>query len=155
MSNESIIDALFPVLERLKTLDLNEPGAAKESLDMEFPLHSEFGDNLKALARKGLEEGWLCNREGGPSKFSRVAKPEAGGGFSIDAVLMWGDGPWHKHTRGEVNCLLAWEEEPAFCGFKEGWAVFEPGSQHIPSVKGGAMMIFYLLPDGAVEWKEA
>ncbi|MCZ7605554.1 MAG: DUF4863 family protein [Planctomycetota bacterium] len=155
MSAESLIDALAPVLERLQKLDLNDTGAAKETLDLEFPLHSEFGDTLRALAKQGLEEGWLCGKEAGPSRFSRVAKPEAAKGFSIDAVMLWGDGPWHKHLKGEVNCMLAWEGEPAFCGFKEGWAVFEPGSQHIPSVKGGKMLIFYLLPEGAVEWKKA
>ena len=155
MSNESVIDALAPVLERLKSLDLSDPGAAIELLNMEYPLHTEFGDKLRELAKQGVEEGWLCGREGGPSKFSRVAKPEAGHGYSIDAVLLWGDGPWHKHVKGEVNCMLAWEGEPEFCGFKEGWAVFSPGSQHVPTVKGGKMMIFYMLPEGAVEWKKA
>ena len=155
MSNELIIDALTPVLERLKTLDLTDAAAAKEKLDSEFPLSGELGDKLRELTTQGMEEGWLCNREGGPSKFSRVAKPDAGKGYSIDAVFMWGDGPWHKHTKGEVNCLLAWEGEPEFCGIKQGWGVFEPGSQHVPSVKGGKMMIFYMLPGGAVEWKKA
>lgn len=154
MSIESLIDALAPVLNRLPSLDLTEPGAAIEMLNMEYPLHTEFGDRLRELAKQGVEAGWLCDREMGDSKFSRVAKPEAGNGYSIDAVLLWGDGPWHKHTKGEVNCMIAWEGEPEFCGFKEGWAVFPPGSQHVPSVKGGKMMIFYMLPEGAVEWKK-
>lgn len=155
MNNDTIIDALTPVLERLNMLDITDADAAKQALDTEFPVRGEFGDNLRALARQGMEEEWLCNREGGPSMFSRVAKPDAGKGYSIDAVFMWGDGPWHKHTKGEVNCLLAFEGDPEFCGIKEGWAVFEPGSQHVPSVKGGKMMIFYMLPEGAVEWKKA
>ena len=155
MANEAIIDALSPVLDRLKNLDLSEPGAAKETLDMEFPLHSEFGDTLKALADQGVRDGWLCGKEMGDSKFSRVAKADAGKGFSIDAVMLWGDGPWHKHTKGEVNCLIALEGDPSFCGFKEGWAVFAPDSQDVPSVKDGKMIIFYMLPDGAVEWKKA
>jgi hypothetical protein len=154
MSNETIIEALTPVLERLGKLDLTDPGAAKETLDMEFPLHSEFGDKLREIARSDLESGELCGREMGDSAFSRVAKPDAGKGYSIDAVMLWGDGPWHKHVKGEVNCLLKWEGDPEFCGFKEGWAVFEPGSQHVPSVKGGKMLIFYMLPEGAVEWKK-
>jgi hypothetical protein len=154
MSNEKIIDALAPVLERLKSLDLVDAAAAKETLAKEFPLDTAFGKKLRNLAELGLKEGWLCAREAGPSKFSRVAKPEAGKGYSIDAVMLWGDGPWHKHTNGEVNCMLALEGEPAFCGFTEGWAVFAPGSQHVPSVKGGRMIIFYMLPGGAVEWKK-
>ena len=154
MSADSVIDALSPVLERLQTLDLNDPGAAKELLDMEYPLHTEFGDKLRELAKQGVDAGWLCGREAGDSRFSRVAKPDAGQGFSIDAVMLWGDGPWHKHVKGEVNCMLSWEGEPEFCGFKEGWAVFPPGSAHVPSVKNGKMLIFYMLPDGALEWKK-
>jgi hypothetical protein len=154
MSNERIIDTLAPVLERLKALDLTDPAKAAQALTTEFPLNGELGVSLRKLANQGLKEGWLCGKEAGPSKFSRVAKPDAGKGYSVDAVMLWGDGPWHKHTNGEVNCMLALEGKPAFCGFKEGWAVFPPGSQHVPSVTGGKMIIFYMLPGGAVEWKK-
>jgi hypothetical protein len=151
MSNQAIIQALTPVLRRLKTLDLSAPGA-RDTLELEFPLSGPLGDKLRELADAGLAEGWLCSREAGPSRFSRVAKPDAAEGFSVDAVLLWGDGPRHKHVKGEVNCMLAMDGEPEFCGFPPGWAVFPPGSAHVPSVTGGRMMIFYMLPDGAVEW---
>jgi hypothetical protein len=154
MSNEKLIDALAPVLERLKSLDLADAAGAKEVLGREFPLDAAFGTKLRKLAEQGVKEGWLCGKEAGPSKFSRVAKPDAGKGYSIDAVMLWGDGPWHKHLSGEVNCMLALEGKPAFCGHKEGWAVFPPGSEHVPSVKDGRMIIFYMLPGGAVEWKK-
>lgn len=153
-SNQSVIDALAPVLARLKTLDLSDPAAARETLQREFPLTGPLGSTLRALTQEGLTQGWLCGKEAGPSRFSRVAKPEAAQGHSIDAVMLWGDGPWHKHTNGEVNCMLTLEGEPKFCGHPEGWAVFAPGSQHVPSVSGGKMMIFYMLPGGAVEWKK-
>ncbi len=155
MPNQDVIDTLAPVLARLKDTLLVNPVAAEEILAAEFPPDGPLFSRLKQLGTAGLAEGWLCNKEGGPSRFSRVAKPEAASGFSIDAVYLWGDGPWHKHTKGEVNALIAIEGEPTFCGFGPGWAVFEPGSQHIPSVKGGKMLIFYLLPDGAVEWKKS
>ena len=155
MGNDAIIDALTPVLERLKTLDLSATGAARAALEAEFPLTGEFGARLRTLAEQGLADASLCGKEAGDSKFSRVAKPDAAHGFGVDAVMLWGDGPWHKHTKGEVNCMLALDGEPSFCGFKEGWAVFAPESQHVPSVKDGKMLIFYMLPDGAVEWKKA
>jgi hypothetical protein len=148
----TIIDALTPVLERIKALDLDNPAAAREVLEQEFPLSGELGATLRELAEQGLADGTLCSREAGPSKFSRVAKPDAALGYSIDAVLLWGDGPKHTHVNGEVNCMLAWDGEPEFCGFKPGWAVFAPGTTHVPSVQGGKMMIFYMLPGGAVEW---
>ncbi|MBX3459911.1 MAG: DUF4863 family protein [Planctomycetes bacterium] len=152
MSNDTIIAALKPVLAHLKALDLADTQTARESLAQQFPPGGELFSALRALADSGLREGWLCGREAGPSRFSRVAKPEKGDGYSIDAVLLWGDGPKHKHLKGEVNCMLALEGAPKFCGFEPGWAVFAPGSAHVPSVQGGKMLIFYMLPDGAVEW---
>lgn len=152
MSNEQLLEALKPVLQRLPSLDLSDPQAARDVLEAEFPLDGDLGNTLRALTQDGLRQGWLCKREAGPSRFSRVAKPDAGLGYSVDAVLLWGDGPRHKHLQGEVNCMLALEGKPQFCGFEPGWAVFPPGSAHVPSVSGGQMMIFYMLPNGAVEW---
>lgn len=154
MSNELIIQALEPVLKRLPTLNLAEPANARAALEHEFPLSGTLGTTLRELSERGLKEGWLCNREGGGSRFSRVAKPDKGHGCSIDAVLLSGDGPWHKHTKGEINACLRWDGEPKFCGHAPGWAVFAPGSEHVPSVSGGTMLILYLLPDGAMEWKK-
>ena len=154
MSNELLIQALEPVLKRLPSLNLTEVAAARATLEKEFPLTGALGAKLKELSERGLKEGWLCNREGGGSKFSRVAKPEKAHGYSIDAVLLSGDGPWHKHTKGEINVCLNWGGTPKFCGHGPGWAVFAPGSEHIPSVSGGSMLIFYLLPEGAMEWKK-
>jgi hypothetical protein len=154
MPEQDVIAALQPVLARLKTLDLANPAAARDTLQREFPPDGPLFAALRELGQAGLTQGWLCSREAGPSRFSRVAKPDAADGYSIDAVLLWGDGPWHKHTRGEVNALIAVEGQPRFCGFEPGWAVFAPGSQHVPSVSGGRMLIFYMLPDGAVEWKK-
>lgn len=153
MSRDAIRETLLPVIEHIKTLDLSDAQAARESLSAKFPMDAEFGDDLRALANTALGDGSICDREAGPSQFSRVAKPDQADGYSIDAVALWGDGPWHKHTKGEVNAMLALEGAPTFCGHREGWAVFPPGSDHVPSVKDGKMLIFYMLPDGAVEWK--
>ena len=153
MSHADLLAALEPVLKRLKTLDLADPAAAA-ALEVEFPMAGAFGAGLRKAAEAALQSGAICSREGGPSRFSRVAKPEAAHGFSVDAVLLWGDGPWHRHTNGEVNCMLGWEGAPEFCGHRPGWVVFPPGSAHVPSVTGGKMLIFYLLPGGAMEWKK-
>jgi hypothetical protein len=154
MSNEVIISALGPVLQRLKSLDLSTPEGARETLTREFGPDSAPVKHLRNLGEIGLREGWLCDKGTPGSKFSRVAKPEKAQGFSIDAVLLSAAGPWHKHTKGEVNFCVAVEGEPKFCGHAPGWAVFAPGSEHVPSVTGGTMLIFYLLPQGAVEWKK-
>jgi hypothetical protein len=154
MSNDVIIAALGPVLARLKSLDLSQADKARATLSSEFGAESAVCKRLIALGELGLKEGWLCDKGGEGSRFSRVAKPEKGQGFSIDAVLLSASGPWHKHLKGEVNFCIALEGTPRFCGQEPGWAVFSPGSEHVPSVSGGKMLIFYLLPDGAVEWKK-
>jgi hypothetical protein len=33
-----------------------------------------------------------------------------------------------------------------------GWVVEAPGSQHVPTVAGGTMLIVYLLPQGRIEF---
>lgn len=154
MSNEVIIGALRPILERLKTVDLSDGAAAREVLAREFGENHTALRHVRNLAEIGLREGWLCDRGEAGSKFSRIAKPEKAMGFSIDAVLLSAAGPWHRHTQGEVNYCIALDGAPRFCGFEPGWAVFAPGSEHVPAVSGGTMLIFYFLPGGAVEWKK-
>jgi hypothetical protein len=65
---------------------------------------------------------------------------------------MTAPGPRHKHPRGEVNLSFALEGAPRFDGQPEGWVVFPPGSEHVPTVTGGRMLIAYFLPGGAIEW---
>lgn len=153
MSNQMLVDALSPVLDHLDGLDLSDARAARESLNAAFPPGGDVMRKLAALCDSGRAEGWLCTREAGASRFSRVAKADAARGFSIDAVLLSGDGVWHRHTRGEINCMFNVEGAPKFCGFEPGWAVFPPGSEHVPAVTDGSMMILYFLPGGEVEWK--
>ncbi len=50
---------------------------------------------------------------------------------------------------------FAVEGDPRFDGQPEGWIVFAPGTQHVPTVTGGRMLIAYFLPGGAVEWISA
>jgi hypothetical protein len=152
MPEPTLIELLTPVLQRCAELDLADAAGSREILEQEFPLSGDWAGPLREHALLGLKQGWLCNREAGGARFSRVAKAGAAQGFSIDAVLLSGDGPPHRHTRGEVNCLLPLEGTPVFCGHGPGWAVFPPGSEHVPSVRNGSMLIFYMLPDGAIEW---
>ncbi len=154
MANEVIITLLTPLLKRLKSIDLSSPETARDQLNLEYGLQSVLGERLRILGELGIKEGWLCDKGSEGSKFSRVAKAEKALGYSIDAVLLSGGGPWHKHLKGEVNFCVALKGSPKFCGFGPGWVVFAPGSEHVPTVTDGTMLIFYLLPEGAVEWKK-
>ena len=68
---------------------------------------------------------------------------------------MTGPGPKHRHPTGEVDYCVALEGEPTFDGQPPGWVVMAPDSVHVPTVAGGAMLIVYLLPQGAMEFLEA
>jgi hypothetical protein len=102
-----------------------------------------------------MEHGWLCPRSAGPRvRFGRLAKDL--GGYAVDAVWMDdGAGMGHTHTRGEINLCLPWSGEPRFDGRAPGWVVFPPGSHHIPTVTGGAMLFVYFTPGGEVVWDRA
>ncbi|RMG89073.1 MAG: DUF4863 family protein, partial [Candidatus Dadabacteria bacterium] len=38
-------------------------------------------------------------------------------------------------------------------GQAEGWVVFGEGSDHVPTVTGGTMLLLYFLPGGRIDWK--
>ncbi len=147
------LDSLTPLLRFIQTLDLNEPAAARDALEREYPYASEEIQELKAQLIAELEAGQLCNKGEDPLRFSRVFKPsEATLNFSSDCVYMNGPGPKHRHPDGEIDLCIAMEGEPRFDGQPEGWVVYGPGSVHIPTVTDGRMLILYLLPNGAFEF---
>ncbi|MEZ4239631.1 MAG: DUF4863 family protein [Myxococcota bacterium] len=150
---EALRAALAPLAERVATLDLADPEAAKAALDREHPV-AGLGAVREALLA-GRDAGWLVPKQATETlRFGRVAKPAADlGGCSIDAVDMAGAGAPHRHPNGEVSLCFATEGDPRFVGSPEGWVVVGPGSRHVPEVTGGRMLIVYFLPGGAMEWE--
>lgn len=145
---------LDEVAEFLEGRDLEDADRAKAEIEARFPFASPGIQELRALFAAGVKEGWLCDREGGGAKFSRVAKPtDQMNQFSFDAVQLSGPGVWHRHLTGEVDLCFAVSGKPKFDGHGEGWVVFPPGSEHVPTVTGGMMNILYLIPGGQLEWK--
>ena len=140
------------MLERLSQLDMSHP-ATEAILNQEFSDRSSRMQSVVSLAKQGIEEGWLCDRENNGARFSRIAKPDDETcRFSIDAVLMSGAGAPHTHTNGEVSICIPMQGEPKFDDFENTWAHYPPGSSHTPTVVGGTMLFIYFLPEGAVEW---
>ncbi len=145
--------SLTPLLEYVASLDLANPSTAQFSLERDFPTDGAFVTALAALMREGVADGSLCNRGDASVRFSRVFR--AGSetcGLSADAVLMDGPGPLHRHPLGEVDLCLREAGEPRFDGKPAGWVVYGPGSEHVPTVTGGTMLILYLLPQGSIEF---
>lgn len=155
MSNDVFAAMLMPIIDLLKTLDIGDAAVAERKLNAAFPMNGPLVTQLAPAFARGITEGWLCNREGGGARFSRVAKPgEATHQFSIDAVQLAGAGVWHRHPRGEVDLCMVSEGTPAFDGRGPGWIVYGAGTEHVPTVTGGRMNILYFLPGGALEWKK-
>ena len=154
MGRETFDAVLVPLFDSLRGADPGDRGLA-ERLAKQHPPDGPACVALRAAARAGVAEGWLCDREAGGIRFSRPVKPSpATGDLSVDAVVM--DriaGPRHAHPNGEINLCFAEEGDPRFCGHPEGWVVFPPGSVHVPRVDGGRMLILYFLPGGAIDFK--
>lgn len=152
-------DALVAMLSRLKSdlsaLDLRRPEDAQATLQQKYPLVGDYLVEVRRLCERGVEEGWLCTDERGGIRYSRLTGPSKWFPYSVDAVELDGDGPPHGHPKGEINIGWQLDGDPKFCGQGPGWAVFAPGSHHVPSVCGGKMFLLYFLPNGAIEWGAA
>ena len=146
-------DRLKPLLDFCRTLDLADPGVACAALEAEFPFEGEYVQGIAAAMRAGVAAGTMCHKGEDPVRFSRVLKPsEASHGFSADAVLMSAPGPRHRHPQGEIDLCFVEDGEPTFDGNPAGWTVYSADSAHVPSVKGGKMLILYILPGGEIEF---
>lgn len=145
MTREEVLALAAPIAARCAALD---PDAA----DAAAALHAENVDQLEAACLAALSEGWLCNRESGGVKYGRVSRacPELSG-FSLDAVVMDGpaSGP-HTHPRGEFDLCFPLSGSPTFDGSTARWTVYATRTTHIPTVKGGTMLILYFLPGGEI-----
>lgn len=148
-SSAELCGLLSPLLERLGGLDLGAPDAAAQ-LSASTPMQGELVASIRTAALRGIEEGWLLPKEREGIRFGRVAADLHG--FSVDAVLSSGPGPAHRHPNGEIDLLFALSGHPRFDGHPPGWAVYAPGTHHVPAVSGGEMLILYFLPAGAIEW---
>lgn len=154
-SHQALIDALAAPLREAASVDLADPAAARSALRRAWAPDGPNGQALRAALIAALQAGTICDRGPPECRYSRLLKAEPGAsghGFSVDLVCMTAPGPRHRHPKGEVNLCFALEGSPRFDGQPEGWVVFPPGSEHVPTVTGGQMLIAYFLPGGAIEW---
>lgn len=151
-----MLETFKPLIDAATGVDLSDPQAARQTLRDRLDPESEAGRAVSAALVQLLEDGKVADRGAPPVRFSRAAKAtEETAGFSIDVVDMTGPGPLHRHPNGEVNWCIALEGAPTFDGEAPGWVVEPPGSEHVPTVEGGRMLIVYLLPEGAIEFVQA
>jgi len=123
-------------------------------LNQEHGAESATYQALKSSCVTGVQEGWLCDREGGGIRYGRIFKPaEDLHGFSVDVVDMQDiAGPHHSHPNGEIDLIMPIEGEATFDARPAGWLVCPPGSAHRPTVARGRALVLYLLPEGRIEF---
>lgn len=150
---QSLIETFHPLLEAAHGVALDDPTTALKQLANKLDPQGIEARALNVKLLELLKSGAIANRGELPVKYGRVAKASAQThDFSIDVVHMNGAGPLHRHPGGEINWCVALEGAPTFMGQPAGWVVERPGSQHVPTVAGGAMLIVYLLPQGQIEF---
>lgn len=129
-------------------------GALDAWLNAEIPADGSEFQRIFEACQAGIAAGWMCNREAGGIKFSRVIKPgDAIHGFSVNVVVMDSlKGPHHRHPNGEIDMIMPLDAGAQFDGRNNGWLVYPAGHAHHPTVTGGKAIVLYLLPGGAIEF---
>lgn len=151
-SQAAFTDVVATITDRIAGRNLDAD--LQSFLCENFPPGGEAFDDLAELCRRGIDEGWLCDREHGGIRFGRIIKPgPTTHGFSVDVVQMDDvAGPFHGHPNGEIDMIIPESAEAKFDGQGQGWLVYEPESRHYPTVTGGEAIVLYLLPDGAIDF---
>jgi len=149
LSKEQFVELLRPLAEALQQVDVDANDAAQQA-EQAAAFEGEQVAAVRAAAVAHIGSDWLLPKEAGGIRFGRVAKDLCG--FTVDAVLMDVPGPRHRHGNGEIDLCFTTRGDARFDGQPEGWVVYGKGSEHVPTVTDGEMLILYFLPGGAIEF---
>ena len=128
--------------------------ALAEELNRRFPAGSATFDAIEKACHDAIDEGWMCTQGGEGRRFGRVIEAcETTQGLSVDVVnLVDIVGPHHRHPTGEICMVMPVTDGARFDDMPRGWCVFEPGSEHRPTVTNGEAVVLYMLPEGRIEF---
>ena len=143
---------LKPVMDSISNQAVNP--ALAEELNRRFPAGGEAFDSIERACHEAVADGWMCAQGAPGRRFGRVIEPcEETGGLSVDVVDLENiEGPHHRHPTGEICMVMPITETARFDGAARGWCVFEPGSEHRPTVTNGEALVLYMLPEGKIEF---
>lgn len=152
MNVEHFQNLLRPVLDTVAQNEVD--GELSRVLNEKFPADGQAFRDIENACHAAIAEGWMCAQGGEGRRFGRVIEPSAAThDLSVDVVDLHDVvGPHHRHPNGEVCMVMPVDEHADFNGNPRGWCIFEPGSDHFPTVKGGRALVLYLLPDGQIEF---
>ena len=150
----TFLEALRPVLDRVADSPLDETLA--DDLNRRFPVGGPVWNALAESCEEGIREGWM-GLEGDEKRLGgRVVEPGLETrGLSVDLVQITDlAGPHHRHPRGEVCAVLPVSAGATFDGHGAGWAVYPPGSDHVPTGENGCVRVLFFLPGGEIEYTD-
>ena len=152
MSPDRLRSLLTPVIDSVAGGPLDAGLAAR--LNERFPPDGEIFGAIERACHEAIEAGWMCSQGGPGRRFGRVIEPsEATSGLSVDVVDLEDiEGPHHRHPTGEICMVMPITDTAEFDGCGKGWCVYEPGSDHRPTVTGGEALVLYMLPEGEIEF---
>jgi hypothetical protein len=152
MNIDSFRTMLKPVTDYVsgQTVDL----ALAEKLNQRFPQDSEIFRAIEAACHEAISDGWMCAEGAQGRRFGRVIEPsDETGSLSVDVVDLENIvGPHHRHPTGEICMIMPVTGGARFDGMGRGGCVFEPGSEHRPTVTDGEALVLYMLPHGKIEF---
>ncbi len=127
-----------------------------EKLNLRFPHDGKTFSAIEAACHEAIKDGWMCVQGTAGRRFGRVIESsEETGRLSVDVVDLENIvGPHHRHPTGEICMIMPITQDARFDGKPRGWCVFEPGSDHRPTVTDGEALVLYMLPDGKIEFTE-
>jgi hypothetical protein len=154
MNVEHFQELLKPVTDFVSGQAVDATLAVK--LNHRFPHDDETFKTIEAACHKAIADGWMCSQGGAGRRFGRVIEPsEATGGLSVDVVDLEDIvGPHHRHPTGEICMIMPISASARFDGMPRGWCVFEPGTDHRPTVTDGEALVLYMLPEGKIEFTQ-
>ena len=128
--------------------------ALADELSRRFPGDGELFGRIESACHQAIADGWMCAEGGAGRRFGRIIEPgDATGGLSVDVVDLENIvGPHHRHPTGEICMIMPITDGARFDGRPRGWCVFEPGSDHRPTVTDGEALVLYMLPEGRIEF---
>jgi len=152
MNVDSFQNLLKPVTDFVSSQAV-DPVLAEE-LNRRFPPDGETFEAIEAACHQAILDGWMCAQGAAGRRFGRVIESsEETGRLSVDVVDLENIvGPHHRHPTGEICMIMPVTGSARFDGMPRGWCVFEPGSDHRPTVTDGEALVLYMLPDGKIEF---
>lgn len=152
MNTDELQKLLNPVTDHVSNSTVSSE--LSDDLNRTFPEGGETFDAIERACHEAIAEGWMCNQGVAGRRFGRVIKPGIQtGGLSVDVVELDNFvGPHHTHPNGEICMIMPVDKDAKFDGLPRGWCVFEPGSDHHPTVTGGKALVLYMLPEGKIEF---